>query len=58
VQRNGRGDELVLVRVAVPEKLSRKQKKLFEELSDTLAPESVVEEKQGLMDEVREFLGL
>jgi len=59
VQRNGRGDELVLVRVAIPEKLSRKQKQLIQELGETLEPESVVEEeKHGFMEEVQEFLGL
>ena len=58
VKRNGRGDELVLLRVAIPERLSREQKELFRELGKTLEPEKVIEEKPGFMDEVREFLGL
>ena len=58
VKRGGRGDQLVLLRVAIPEKLTREQKDLFRELGETLAAEKVVEEKQGFMDEVREFLGL
>ncbi len=58
VKRNGRGDELVLLRVAVPEKLSREQRNLLEALSETLGSERVVTEKRGFMDEVREFLGL
>jgi molecular chaperone DnaJ len=58
VQRNGRGDELVLVRVAVPDKLSAEQKHLLRELGETLESESVVQEKQGFLDGVREFLGL
>lgn len=58
VQRNGRGDELVLVRVAVPDKLSREQKRLFRELEETLEDEEVMEKKHNFMDEVKEFLGL
>ena len=58
VKRNGRGDQLVLLRVAIPKGLNRDQKKLLRELGDTLEPEKVVEEKRGFVDEVREFLGL
>ncbi len=58
VKRNGRGDQLVLLRVSVPKKLSPEQRELFRELGDTLGPETVVEEKRGFMDDVREFLGL
>ena len=58
VKRNGRGDELVLLRVAIPKKLSREQKALLKELGETLESEKVLEEKRGFMDEVREFLGL
>lgn len=55
---NGRGDALVLLRVAVPEKLSREQKRLFQELGKTLDPESVWQEQHGFMDELRDLLGL
>jgi molecular chaperone DnaJ len=58
LKRNGRGDELLLLRVAIPEGLTREQKQLFRELADTLGSERVVEEKRGFVDEVREFLGL
>jgi molecular chaperone DnaJ len=58
VKRNGRGDELVLLRVAVPKGLTREQKQLLRDLGKTLEPEKVVEEKRGFMEEVREFLGL
>ncbi len=34
--RHGQGDQIVKVRVVTPEKLSRQQKKLFEELADSL----------------------
>jgi len=58
LQRNGRGDELVLVRVVVPTKLSRDQKHLFQELGETLEPEAIWQEKRGFLDELRELLGL
>ncbi len=58
VKRNGRGDELVLLRVAIPDKLSRGQRELFEALGETLDSESVIKKTRGFMDEVREFLGL
>jgi molecular chaperone DnaJ len=58
LRRNGRGDEIVLVRVAVPTKLSREQKRLFRELGETLEPEAVWQEKRSFVDELREFFGL
>ena len=57
-QRNGRGDELVMVRVAVPEKLTGEQRDLFKQLGDTLEPETIWQEKRSLLDELRDFLGL
>jgi molecular chaperone DnaJ len=58
LQRNGRGDELVLVRVAVPTKLSREQRSLFKDLGETLEPETIWQEKRGFLDELRELFGL
>jgi molecular chaperone DnaJ len=58
LRQNGRGDELVLVRVAVPAKLTREQKRLFQELGKTLEPETVWQEKRSLVDDLREMLGL
>jgi len=58
LQRNGRGDQLVLVRVAVPTKLSREQKQLFKELGKTLDPAAVWQEKHGFLDDLRDMLGL
>ena len=36
LHRNGRGDQVVTVVVMTPDSLTKKQKQLFEELSDTL----------------------
>lgn len=54
----GRGDQLIVVQVAVPARLSAKQKELFQELAGTLGTEVVVEEKLGFVDRVKEALGL
>ena len=54
----GRGDQLIVVQVAVPTRLSAKQKELFQELAGTLGTEVVVEEKLGFVDRVKEALGL
>jgi len=59
LRRNGRGDELVLVQVAIPTKLSREQKHLFRELGETLEPAMVArQQERGFFDAVREALGL
>lgn len=58
LRKNGRGDELVLVRVDVPTKLSREQKRLFRELGETLDPETIWQEKRSFVDELRELFGL
>jgi molecular chaperone DnaJ len=58
LRHDGRGDELVLVRVTVPTKLSREQKHLLQELGETLEPETVWQEKRSFVDELRELLGL
>ena len=58
LKRNGRGDQLVLMRVGVPTKLSREQKQLFKELGGTLEPETIWQEKRSFLDDLREFVGL
>ncbi|MBU0704375.1 MAG: molecular chaperone DnaJ [Chloroflexi bacterium] len=58
LRRNGRGNELVVIRVAVPTKLTRDQKRLLRDLGDTLDPETVWQEKRGFLDELGELLGL
>lgn len=58
LRSNGRGDQLIVVQVAIPTRLSAKQKELFQELAGTLGSEIVVEEKLGFVDRVKEALGL
>ncbi len=54
LQGSGRGDLFVQIDVKVPTKLSREQKKLFEQLRDTLPAENEPHEK-GLLDKVKDY---
>lgn len=51
---HGRGDLYVHVEVRTPSKLTRDQRKLFEQLRDTLPAENEPEEK-GLFDKVKDY---
>ncbi len=57
LRRNGRGDQLVMVHVLTPTKLTKKQKELLSELSRTLGREVVHQPEKGLFSKVREALG-
>ncbi len=58
LRSNGRGDQLVVVQVAIPTRLTSRQKELFQELAGTLGTETVVEDKMSFVDRVKEALGL
>lgn len=51
----GRGDQLVMVHVVTPEDLSAEQRKLFQELSKTLAPASMPKEDRGLFHRFKDL---
>lgn len=53
----GRGDQHVLIQVAVPTKLTDDQKELFQELSRTLGKEVVPRGERGIWDQLRNALG-
>ena len=38
LRRGGRGDQLVRLLVVTPERLTKEQRQLFQELADTLSP--------------------
>lgn len=54
LQGSGRGDLWVHVNVAVPKKLSREQRKLFEQLRETLPAENEPHEK-SLLEKVKDY---
>ncbi len=58
VLRSGRrGDQLVSVRVVVPEKLDPKQRKLLQELGETLGLESLGKDTRSLFDKFLDAVG-
>jgi molecular chaperone DnaJ len=58
LQRNGRGDQLVMIHVLTPTKLTKRQKELLRELSSTLGKEVAHQPEKGLFSKVKEALGL
>ena len=58
LRSNGRGDQKIMVQVAVPIHLSSEQKELFQQLATTLGTEVVVEDKLSFVDRVKEALGI
>ena len=63
VSNRGRGDLQVTVKVAVPRKLSKDQRKLLEDLAATLPHEAIDptavqdEDDKGLFDRVKDIFG-
>jgi len=58
LQRNGRGDQIVTVRVRTPRELNDSQKKLLRQLGRTLGHEVVEQEEKGFFDRVKEAFGI
>jgi molecular chaperone DnaJ len=56
LRRSGRGDQLVLVNVAVPTKLTKEQRELFEKLAESLGT-TVKPQEKGFLDWLNEALG-
>jgi len=54
VNGGGRGDLYVHIEVKIPTKLSREQRKLFEQLSETLPVENDPRQK-GIFDKVKDY---
>lgn len=57
LRRNGRGDQLVIVQVAIPTRLTDEQKQLFKELGQTLGKEVIPQTEKGFFDKIKEALG-
>jgi len=58
LRRSGRGDQIVVVNVAIPTKLNDKQKELLRELGDTLDTDIVPQGQRGFVERLRDALGL
>lgn len=58
LRRNGRGDQLVVMQVMTPTKLSAKQKELLAELGKTLGKEVVQQSEKGFFDKFKDALGI
>jgi molecular chaperone DnaJ len=56
LRRSGRGDQLVIVNIEVPTKLSKEQRELFEKLAETLGTTPKPKEK-GVLDWLNETFG-
>jgi molecular chaperone DnaJ len=56
LQRNGRGDQHVVISVEIPERLSTEQRELLEKLGQTMGNKPQPQER-GFLDRVRELLG-
>ena len=55
-RRKGRGDQLVIVNVEIPSRLSKEQKELFGKLAESLGTKVKPTEK-GFLDWINETLG-
>ena len=57
LRRNGRGDQLVVIQVTVPTRLTDEQKRLFQLLSKTLGKEVIPQTEKGVFEKLRDALG-
>jgi molecular chaperone DnaJ len=56
LRRSGRGDQLVLVNVEIPTRLTKEQRELFEKLAESLGT-TVTPKEKGFLDWLNEALG-
>lgn len=53
----GRGDQHVVIQVAIPKNLNEKQRELFDELAKTLGSEVVPQREKGIFGQLKDTLG-
>jgi molecular chaperone DnaJ len=58
LRRNGRGDQLVIIQVLTPTRLTPTQKELFNELGKTLGREVIQQPEKGFFEKFKDALGL
>lgn len=54
---SGRGDQMVMTQVMVPQDLSERQRELFEEMAGTLGKEVIPQREKGFLNDLKEALG-
>ena len=57
LKRTGRGDQHVIVQVAIPKKLSDDQRQLFVDLGETMGKEVIPQQEKGIFNHFKEALG-
>lgn len=57
LRRSGRGDQLVIVHVAVPKKMTPEQKKIMKDLAQTLGKEVIPQREKSILGQLKETLG-
>ena len=55
LQRNGRGDQLVVISIDIPKSLTSEQRELFEQLSETLGSE-VIPQDRSFFDDLKDLI--
>jgi len=55
---NGRGDQLVVVQVVTPTKLTARQRELLCELGESLGKEQIQQCEKGFFQKLRDAIGL
>lgn len=58
LRKPGRGDQLVVITVEIPKKLTRQQEQLFVELGKSLGGAAIQPQGRGFFDRVKDALGL
>lgn len=58
LRRNGRGDQVIIVQVLTPTKLTERQRELLAELGQTLGKEVVQQPEKGFFEKFKDALGI
>ena len=53
----GRGDQHVIVQVAIPKSLTEEQEQLFDKLAQTLGKEVIPQREKGILGQLKNALG-
>ena len=53
----GRGDQHVMIQVAIPKNLTPDQKKLFQDLATTLGKEIIPQPEKGILGQLKDVFG-